>query len=218
MVLAAGHGKRLAPLTNHTPKPLLPVGGEPLVHKILTKLKNAEVTDVVINTHHLADQIETALGNGSLFDLQIRYSRETKLLETGGGIKAALPLLEDNQFIVCNGDIYTDFDFADLPDQLNPGDLAHLVLVPTPPNRNRGDFDFANGRIPSKGDSYVYSGIAIIHHDLFNQSPNGAFSLRDLLFGAVSRDQISAQLHYGNWTDIGTPQDYAEANRSALGR
>ena len=212
MLLAAGRGRRLAPLTDRTPKPLLPVHGQSLIHRILGRLKQAGIREAVINTHHLAEQIERTIGDGTTIGLPIRYSRESELLETGGGIKKALPLLNADVFIICNADIYTDFDFANTPPGLAKGDLAHLVLVPTPASRQSGDFDCSAGRIHSRGSDYVYAGIALIHRDLFIGSPQGAFSLRDLLFAAVENGRVSAQIHRGKWTDIGTPEEYARAN------
>lgn len=208
MILAAGKGSRLAPLTESTPKPLLPVLGEPLIFTILNQLKLAGVQDIVINTHHLAEQIESALGDGESVGMRIRYSRETDLLETGGGIKKALPLLRDPIFWLCNGDIYCDFDFTKLPLHLGGSDLAHLVLAPKPSRRETGDFSFSNGRITARGGDYVYGGIATLHRDLFAQSPDGAFSLRDLLFQAVAQGKVAAQVHTSDWTDIGTLADY----------
>ena len=212
MLLAAGRGSRLAPLTDRTPKPLLPVQGQSLIQRILGRLKQAGISEAVINTHHLGQQIEREIGDGAALGLPIHYSRESELLETGGGIKKALPLIKDNVFMVCNADIYTDFDFANAPSELGKGDLAHLVLVPTPASRDSGDFDCASGRVHSRGTDYVYAGIALIHQDLFIGSPQGAFSLRDLLFAAVGNGQVSGQIHYGKWTDIGTPDVYAQAN------
>ena len=212
MLLAAGRGRRLAPLTDRTPKPLLPVHGQSLIQRILGRLKQAGIREAVINTHHLAEQIERTIGDGTTIGLPIRYSRESELLETGGGIKKALPLLNADVFIICNADIYTDFDFANTPPGLAKGDLAHVVLVPTPASRQSGDFDCSAGRIHSRGSDYVYAGIALIHRDLFIDSPQGAFSLRDLLFAAVENGRVSAQIHRGKWTDIGTPEEYARAN------
>lgn len=212
MLLAAGRGRRLAPLTDRTPKPLLPVHGQSLIQRILGRLKQAGIREAVINTHHLAEQIERTIGDGTTIGLPIRYSRESELLETGGGIKKALPLLNADVFMICNADIYTDFDFANTPAGLAKGDLAHLVLVPTPASRQSGDFDCSAGRIHSRGSGYVYAGIALIHRDLFIGSPQGAFSLRDLLFAAVENGRVSAQIHRGKWTDIGTPEEYARAN------
>ncbi|MEL0048999.1 MAG: sugar phosphate nucleotidyltransferase, partial [Gammaproteobacteria bacterium] len=135
MILAAGKGTRLAPLTDTTPKPLLPVKGIPLILRIIEKLRLAGVGEVVVNTYHLGNQIEALLGDGAALGVSVTYSREQTLLETGGGIKAALPLLADDTFILCNADIYSDFAVENLPKRLLPEDLAHLVLVPTPPSR-----------------------------------------------------------------------------------
>lgn len=208
IILAAGRGARLAPLTDTTPKPLLPINGQPLITRQLKQLRAANITEVVINLYHLGAQIEAALGNGEKFGMQISYSHEQSLLETGGGIKKALPLLMDNEFVVCNGDILTDFDFGTLPKTLGPNDSAHLVLTPTPKTRSQGDFEYSGGRVTSRGNQYVYSGISIFSQKIFAGSPEGAFSTRDLMFDAIAKDQLSAQLHNGAWTDIGTLEDY----------
>ncbi|MDB2646554.1 nucleotidyltransferase family protein [Pseudomonadales bacterium] len=212
IILAAGRGARLAPLTDTTPKPLLPIKGQPLIVRQLQQLRAANITHVVINLYHLGDLIERALGNGEKFGMQIAYSREQSLLETGGGIKNALPLLEEEEFIVCNGDIYTDFDFSSLPDTLAPNDTAHLVLTPTPRTRARGDFEYSQGRVTQRGDDFVYCGISIFSQRIFANSPEGAFSSRDLMFEAIEQGQLSAQVHEGQWTDIGTLSDYANVS------
>jgi len=214
MVLAAGQGSRLAPLTDHTPKPLLPVAGKPLILQTVERLKAAGISQIVINTHHLGGQIEAALGNGAEMGVSIQYSQEPELLETGGGIKKALPILKDEIFVLCNGDIYSDFDLQTLPTSLTAGDLAHLVLVPKPPSREHGDFVCREGRVVGRGSDYVYAGVATIHADLFQFAPAGAFSLRDLLFDAVAKQRVGAQIHSGQWIDIGTPEDYRRANAS----
>ena len=212
IILAAGRGARLAPLTDTTPKPLLPIKGQPLIVRQLQQLRAANITHVVINLYHLGDLIERALGNGEKFGMQIAYSHEQSLLETGGGIKNALPLLEEEEFIVCNGDIYTDFDFSSLPNNLAPNDTAHLVLTPTPNTRARGDFEYSQGRVTQRGDDFVYCGISIFSQRIFANSPEGAFSSRDLMFEAIEQGQLSAQVHMGQWTDIGTLSDYANVS------
>lgn len=212
IILAAGRGARLAPLTDTTPKPLLPIKGQPLIVRQLQQLRAANITHVVINLYYLGDLIERALGNGEKFGMQIAYSHELSLLETGGGIKNALPLLEEEEFIVCNGDIYTDFDFSSLPDALAPNDTAHLVLTPTPNTRARGDFEYSQGRVTQRGDDFVYCGISIFSQRIFANSPEGAFSSRDLMFEAIEQGQLSAQVHMGQWTDIGTLSDYANVS------
>ena len=208
MVLAAGKGSRLAPLTNKTPKPLLPVQGRPLLFHLLDQLEQAGVNEVIVNVHHLSEQIEHALTRDEGARLSVRFSHESELQETGGGIKKALPLLQQPMFWLCNADIFSDFDFSHLPTTLKGGDLAHLVLVPKPASRDTGDFTFAEGRITARGDDYVYAGIGLIHQDLFNGSPSGPFSVRDLFFDAVAQSRVGAQVHTGQWTDIGTPDDY----------
>jgi MurNAc alpha-1-phosphate uridylyltransferase len=212
IILAAGRGARLAPLTDTTPKPLLPIKGQPLIVRQLQQLRAANITHVVINLYYLGDLIERALGNGEKFGMQIAYSHEQSLLETGGGIKNALLLLEEEEFIVCNGDIYTDFDFSSLPDALAPNDTAHLVLTPTPNTRARGDFEYSQGRVTQRGDDFVYCGISIFSQRIFANSPEGAFSSRDLMFEAIEQGQLSAQVHMGQWTDIGTLSDYANVS------
>ncbi len=208
MVLAAGKGSRLAPLTNKTPKPLLLVQGRPLIFHLLDQLEQAGVNEVIVNIHHLGEQIERALTRDRDVHLPIRFSRENELLETGGGIKKALSLIQQSMFWLCNADIFSDFDFSRLPKTLKDDDLAHLVLVPKPASRDTGDFAFAEDRITARGGDYVYAGIGLIHRDLFNGSPSGPFSVRDLFFDAVAQNKVGAQVHTGRWTDIGTPDDY----------
>ena len=212
IILAAGRGARLAPLTDTTPKPLLPINGQPLIVRQLQQLRAANITNVVINLYHLGELIERALGDGEKFGMQIGYSHEQSLLETGGGIKNALPLLQDDEFIVCNGEIYTDFDFNNLPKDLEPNDTAHLVLTPTPKTRQCGDFEYSQGRVTKRGDDFVYCGISIFSRRIFTNSPEGAFSSRDLMFEAIEKGQLSAQVHKGQWTDIGTLSDYSSVN------
>lgn len=212
MILAAGKGTRLAPLTDTTPKPLLPVKGVPLILRLVEKLRLAGVSELVVNTYHHGSQIEALLGDGANLGVSVTYSREQTLLETGGGIKLALPLLADDTFILCNADIYSDFALENLPKHLPPEDLAHLVLVPTPPSREAGDFSYLAGRVTARGGDFVYSGIAILHRHLFKDSPEGPFSLRDLLFRATAQGRVSAQVHCGSWSDIGTHEDYAAVN------
>ena len=208
MILAAGRGTRLAPLTDVTPKPLLPLGGKPLIEWQVEALVNAGVENIVINLHHLGEQIAEHLGDGGRFGAAIQYSREAELLETGGGIVNALPLLGSETFWLLNGDIYTDFNFATLPDELADGDLAHLVLTPTPAYRDAGDFECAGGRITGRGNAFVYCGIAVLSPALFDGQANGHFSLRDLYFEQLAAGRVSAQIHTGEWHDIGTLAQY----------
>ncbi|HAL42298.1 MAG TPA: mannose-1-phosphate guanylyltransferase [Gammaproteobacteria bacterium] len=208
MILAAGYGRRLAPLTDETPKPLLPIDGKPLILHQLVRLKEAGIQDVVINLHHLGHLIEACLGDGSTLGLNIQYSREAQLLDTGGGIKKALTMLGDAPFVLCNGDILCDLDFRDLSVPQGE-DLGHLLLAPKPDYRATGDFLFKNGRIVARGDDYIYCGISVLDPKLFAQSPEAPFSLADLLFRAAAEGKLSGQAFFGHWTDIGTPDEYA---------
>jgi len=208
MILAAGKGTRLAPLTHTTPKPMLELGGKPLIQWQVEALAAAGVTEVVINLHHLGEQIRAHLADGSHYGVHIRYSEETELLETGGGIVNALPLLRHEPFWLLNGDIWTDFDFKRLPAVPASPDLAHIVLTPTPAYRERGDFDYAEGRVTQRGNSFVYCGIAALSADLFDGVDPAHFSLRDLYFDLIKSRQLSAQVHTGVWHDIGTVAQY----------
>ena len=208
MLLAAGRGTRLAPLTDTTPKPMLPVAGKPLIHWQLEKLQAGGVTDCVINLHHLGHQIRDYVGDGQRFGLNVHYSEEPELLDTGGGIVNALSLLGTAPFWIFNGDVWTDFDFNDLP-KAPPNDCpAHIVVTPTPDWRERGDFDYADGYIKRRGTHHVYCCIAVIDPTVFAGAPDGAFSLRDIYFDLINQGRLSAQLHIGTWHDIGTFAQY----------
>ena len=208
MILAAGKGTRLAPLTDTTPKPMLALAGKPLIQWQVEALALAGVSDLVINLHHMGGQISAHLGDGSTYGVRIQYSHEKTLLETGGGIVNALPLLNHEPFWLLNGDIWTDFSFTSLPRAPTPPDLAHIVLTPTPEYRERGDFDFDAGRVTGRGNDYVYCGIAALAPQLFNGVDIQHFSLRDLYFDLIDKHQLSAQVHTGTWHDIGTVEQY----------
>jgi MurNAc alpha-1-phosphate uridylyltransferase len=210
MLLAAGRGERMRPLTDVTPKPLLPVAGKPLIAWHLLKLASAGVSDVVINLSWLGEQIAAALGDGSEQGVRIHYSREPwPALETGGGIRQALPLLGDEPFLLVNGDVYTDVDFSAL--RLVPGDLAQLVLVPNPPHHPEGDFHFSDGRITGRGgERLTYSGIAMLHPALLAASEPGRFPLLPWLLKALEADRLGGQRHEGLWIDVGTPERLAD--------
>jgi len=204
MILAAGRGERLRPLTDRLPKPLMEVGGESILAHQLRWLATAGFGEVVINLHHLGEQIADRFGDGSAWGLRIRYSREARLLETGGGIVNALPLLGDEPFLLLNGDIFTDFPLTALPRQLAPGLGAHLVVTPRPAFRELGDFDVAEGRVTARGDGYVYCGIAILDPAALAGRPAEPFSLRDVYFELIDRGALAAQVWDGYWTDIGS--------------
>jgi MurNAc alpha-1-phosphate uridylyltransferase len=213
MILAAGRGERLRPLTDRIPKPLLPIAGEPLIVHQLHWLAAAGITEIVINLHHLGEQISARLGDGSAFGVHVHYSVEATLLETGGGIQKALPLLGPAPFAVLNGDIWTDYAFAHLPATLSR-DLAHLVLVER--RSAAGDFGLKEGRVTRASERpFTYCGIAVIAPALFDAAPSGAFSLRDLLFDAVAAGRVSGQVWSGRWTDIGSPDQLELARRLA---
>ena len=208
MILAAGIGSRLKPLTENTPKPMLPVAGEPLIGHQLHALARAGVTDVVINLHHLKEQITDYVGTGQSFGVSIHYSHEPQLLETGGAIRQALPLFEERPFWLLNGDIWTDFDFATLPLEI-PHNSAHLVLTPTPAHRDAGDFEWAEGLITSRGNTYVYCGIACLQPTIVSHVSAGThFSLRDTFFRLIAEKRLYGQVHQGAWHDIGSLPQY----------
>ena len=204
MILAAGRGERMRPLTDHTPKPLLMAGGKPLIVHHLERLSAAGYGRIVINHAHLGDRIEATLGDGSRWGLSIAYSAEGAALETGGGIFRALPLLGREPFLVINGDVWTDVDFAHL--DLPQGDLAHLVLVDNPPHHPAGDFVLRDGRVlADEGPRLTFSGIGVYHPALFAGCAGGAFPLAPLLRSAMAHDWVSGEHHRGRWLDIGTP-------------
>jgi len=210
MILAAGLGTRMRPLTDHCPKPLLPVVGKPLIVHHIERLVAAGLRQLVINTAYRGAQIEAALGDGARWGAEIRYSPEGEALETGGGILRALPLLSDGAapFVVVNGDIWCDLDLGTLP--RSPTGLAHLVLVDNPAHHPGGDFHLAaDGRVDASDASLprlTFSGISLLRPALFDGQQPGAFPLAPLLRGAMARQAVSGQHHRGCWIDVGTPQ------------
>jgi N-acetyl-alpha-D-muramate 1-phosphate uridylyltransferase len=213
MILAAGRGERMRPLTDHIPKPLLLVGGKPIIEHTITQLVSAGFTDIVINHAHLGEQIETTLGNGQQLGATICYSPEGEQgLETAGGIINALPLLGDEVFLVVNGDIATDFDFATLKNV--HVDLAHLVLVPNPEHHPDGDFGFdETGLVNEQArEPLTFSGIGLYSPKLFHNLPAGSRKLGPLLRQAMAKHRVSGQKFSGFWIDIGTPERLQELN------
>lgn len=211
MILAAGRGMRLRPETDATPKPLLDVGGEPLIAHHLRKLAIAGCSEVVINTGWLGEQLPEALGNGSAWGLQIHYSPEGwPALETGGGIFKALSLLGEEAFLLVNGDVWSDCDYAALAADYREGDLGHLLLVPSPAHNPQGDFSLHAGRLGNAAQARVtYSGLAVLHPRLFDACTPGAFPLAPLLRDAAERGGMGGRLHDAFWSDIGTPERLA---------
>lgn len=208
MILAAGRGERMRPLTDHTPKPLLPVGGKPLIVWHLEALARAGFCDVVINHAHLGDRIEAALGDGSQFGVHIQYSAEGEALETAGGIANALPLLGDAPFLVVNGDVFCDIDFSRLRQQPMDGVVAHLVLVDNPPQHLQGDFVMENGKLVPEGASRLtFSGVGVYRPALFaGIIPGSKAKLAPLLRAEIEKGHVSAEHCQCHWVDVGTPE------------
>ena len=205
MTLAAGRGERMRPLTDHTPKPLLQVGGKPLIVWHVERLARAGFNELVINHAHLGQQIEAALGDGRQWQVQIRYSAEAVALETAGGIAYALPLLGEQPFLVVNGDVFTDIDYASLA--LPAGKLAHLVMVDNPPQHATGDFGLKDGFVFESTDNRLtFSGVGVYHPALFDRVTRGqAAKLAPLLKEAMQQQRVTGQHYPGLWHDIGTP-------------
>jgi len=213
MILAAGLGTRMQPLTDHTPKPLLEVGGIPLIVWHLEKLAHYGFKDVVINIAHLGYQIPEALGDGSEWGLRIVYSDEQEEggLESAGGIVKALPHLADSDpFLVVNGDVWTDYDF-DSDKALAEGVLAHLILVHNPEHNPKGDFALLDGKVVDN-PQYTFSGIGYYSPKLFENVPYGKSALAPLLRAAMLEGWVTGELFEGEWYDIGTPQRLEEIN------
>jgi MurNAc alpha-1-phosphate uridylyltransferase len=202
----------MRPLTDHTPKPLLRVAGQTLIGRHIEALARAGIYELVVNHAHLGAQLIAALGDGSDYGVHIDYAAEPPgALETGGGIFNALPLLGEAPFLVVNADIWTDFDFAALPQQ--PESLAHLVLVDNPAHHPQGDFALENGRVRDDGPARLtFSGIGVYAPALFTGSPPGPFPLAPLLRRAMAGGQVSGVRHAGAWYDIGTPERLAAVN------
>lgn len=216
MILAAGRGERMRPLTDTTPKPLLRIGGQTMIERHVHALARAGFTDLVINYAHLGEQIEKALGDGDAYGVEIAYSPETGgALETGGGIFNALPLLGSEPFLVVNSDIWTDYPFEQLPDR--PEALAHLVMVDNPGQHPQGDFSLSMRQLSSKGPAMLtFSGIGVYRPELFSGCTAGAFPLAPLLRQAMEAGQASGEHYRGRWFDIGTPERLDAVNRVVI--
>lgn len=208
MILAAGRGERMRPLTDHTPKPLLKVGGKSLIVWHLERLAKAGFKEVVINYAHLGEQIEQALGDGSQWDLRIQYSPEKIALETAGGIANALPLLGTESFLVVNGDTFTEVDFGALKHALQANNHVHLVLVNNPPQHPKGDFAIEEDMLKNTGAQMLtFSGVGVYHPDLFASVRRGEpAKLAPLLRNAITENKATAEYYQGVWHDIGTPE------------
>ena len=216
MILAAGLGARLRPLTDRTPKPMLKIAGKPLLEYHIKRLSAAGITEIVINISWLADQIEDYFADGSDFGVTIIWSREQSPLETGGGIFNALPALGPAPFLLISGDIWTDFPIETLSIKpLKPNNLAHLVLVDNPEHNLMGDFSLESNRVGFGSERHTYSGISILSPELFNDidGQESVFPLRNVLRSAILSNRISGILYSGEWCDIGTLQRYTKLNK-----
>jgi len=211
MILAAGVGERMRPLTDHTPKPLLEVGGKPLITHHIEHLCAAGFSELVINVSHLAGQIMDYCGDGSRWGVSITWSREAEPLETAGGIFKALPLLGDAPFLVVNGDVWIDYPFVQLADfvPFHP-EGAHLVMVRNPPQHPRGDFTLdEQGRVRELAPGatgLTYAGVSVYHPRFFAGMQPGKMALRPLLDAAIVRGSLSGEFYPGQWEDVGTPE------------
>jgi MurNAc alpha-1-phosphate uridylyltransferase len=220
MILAAGRGERMRPLSDHTPKPLLIAGGKPLIVWHIENLARAGITDLVINHAHLGAQIEAALGDGRQFGANIRYSPEHPCaLETAGGIAHALHLLGETPFAAINGDIWSDYDFARLPAcaaALRAGTtVAHLVLVNNPAHHPDGDFGLRDGCLTEGAPRLTFSGIGLYHPAIFRYlDRNGAARLAPLLRAHFAAGRVSGEHHTGRWVDVGTPQRLEDLDKA----
>lgn len=221
MIFAAGRGKRMAELTNSTPKPMLRAGGRPLISYTVEKLRDAGFRDLVVNLAYLGEQIQQYLGDGSAFDVHIRYSVEAEALETGGGIVRALPLLGDEPFLVVNADVWTDYPFQQLRDKPQSGKQGHLVMVSNPEYQPAGDFYLDEACVlhnelpPNGGECLTYSGVSVLQPHLLATYPQRRerFPLVEVLRAAMAEGLISGERYDGEWRDIGTPERLADLDK-----
>jgi N-acetyl-alpha-D-muramate 1-phosphate uridylyltransferase len=214
MILAAGRGERMRPLTDAVPKPLLAAGGKSLIEHLIDALAGAGFDRIVVNHAHLGEKIEQRLGDGGRYGVHIDYSHEGETaLETGGGIFRALPLLDSDPFLVVNGDIWTDYPFDRLPSGI--AGLAHLVMVDNPAHHPEGDFALDAGRVvQADSGRLTFSGIGVYRHALFAGCRPGRFPLAPLLRDAMARGEVSGERYGGRWWDVGTPERLAQLDRA----
>lgn len=219
MILAAGRGERMRPLTDHMPKALIPVAGKPLIVHHLEKLSKLNVKNIIINISYLAENIRETLGDGSKFDLKITYSDEPEALETGGGIFQALPLLGAEPFLVISSDIYTDYNFKNLLNKSNninknTAILAHLILAPNPGYHPKGDFSLDSNGFVKNIPEYTYASMGVFHPDLFLGCQPGKFSVVPLLLKAIANQQVTGELYQELWYNVGTIDELKLAENS----
>jgi MurNAc alpha-1-phosphate uridylyltransferase len=225
MILAAGFGERLRPLTNDTPKPLLKIANKPLIQYHVERLVDAGVRELVINTSWLGDQIESFLGDGSRFGVRIQWSRESEPLETGGGIRRALPMLGGEPFLVINGDVWTQYPLRKLVEREWTEEMdAHLVLVPNPVHHPEGDFTLDERgcvRYPEKGDGrFTFSGISVMRPEIFAMfsSASERFPMRDVLAGGIRDGYVTGEVYAESWWDVGTLERLEALNALVSGK
>ena len=221
MILAAGLGNRMRPLTLTTPKPLLAVGGKPLIVWHIEALKAVGISDLVINTAWLGHKLHEALGDGAAYGVNIQWSDEPEPLETAGGIQQALPLLGNEPFLLINGDIWLRYDFKRLINKDLGQQLAHLVLVNNPPQHPKGDFAFCKDQsnnlvLPEGEEKYTFAGVSVLSPQLFADLPAGKAPLAPLLRQAIAQGLVSAEHHAGAWVDVGTPERLADLDQLIL--
>lgn len=221
MILAAGLGNRMRPLTLTTPKPLLAVGGKPLIVWHIEALKAAGMSHLVINTAWLGHKLHEALGDGAAYGVNIQWSDEQEPLETAGGIQQALPLLGNEPFLLINGDIWLRYDFKRLINKDLGQQLAHLVLVNNPPQHPKGDFAFCKDQsnnlvLPEGEEKYTFAGVSVLSPQLFADFPAGKAPLAPLLRQAIAQGLVSAEHHAGAWVDVGTPERLADLDQLIL--
>jgi len=218
MILAAGRGERMRPLTDRTPKPLLTVAGKPMIQYHIEALAAAGMREIVINLAWLGQQLRSSLGDGSQFGVHIHYSDEgDAALETGGGVFKALPLLAGasgtDPFVVVSGDVWTEYPLGDVAKKLSAADMAHFVVVPNPDFHARGDFGLADGRLTDSGERYTYANIGVMRPEFFAGCQPGKFPLAPLMFDWIRKNRVSGELFRGVWHNVGTPQQLQQIDR-----
>jgi len=215
MILAAGRGERMRPLTDRVPKPLLPVAGKPLIQFHIDALAAGGVRDIVINLAWLGASIRDAVGSGAASGVRIRYSDEgDAALETGGGIFNALALLGEQPFIVVSGDVWSDYPLGQLPMRLQPDDLAHFVMVSNPEYHRRGDFGLRSGRVIDDGERFTYANIGVFRPEFFAGCTAGKFPLAPLMRERIREGKVGGEFYSGRWFNVGTPAQLAELDAS----
>jgi MurNAc alpha-1-phosphate uridylyltransferase len=222
MILAAGRGTRMAPLTDTCPKPLIPLCGKPLIVHHLEKLAAAGITDIVINHAWLGEQLEQTLGNGSSWGIKIQYSPENEALETGGGVYQALPLLGEDAFLLINGDVWTNWDYSEVMNtSLQEGELGHLWLIDNPAHNPQGDFCLGEGKVLDTAllneTALTFSGISLLSPQLWAECTSGAYPLAPMLRSAMLQQQITGSKLNADWVDVGTPQRLSDLEQRLCG-